>query len=215
MFLVCARSFICLGIFLCTHVCMWHDPIRSWTTSQLRPSLWTRGRAVSTRPRKKMGHTSAGNMRMSVKKDILLRASTRNTSKSPDKGLVVGVHARSAGLRLRVHRTTWRTWACAKLQSLCDRFRVGDESTHPGVNSWPFRYRACAQTLLVCLRVHFREVWITGNKKTVSILIVVFFQGIFSAKFWFNRTSKIGTVEDVKKGFLSMGSYWMAKTEAW
>jgi len=46
-----------------------------------------------------MGHASAGNNRMSVKKDILLRASTRNAAKSPDKGLVVGVHERPAGLR--------------------------------------------------------------------------------------------------------------------
>ncbi len=39
-------------------------------------------------------------MRMSVKKDILLLASTRNAAKSPDKDLVVGVHARPTGLRL-------------------------------------------------------------------------------------------------------------------
>jgi len=47
-----------------------------------------------------MGHASAGNNGMSVKKDILFRVSTRNAAKSPDKGLVVGVHARPAGLRL-------------------------------------------------------------------------------------------------------------------
>jgi hypothetical protein len=47
-----------------------------------------------------MGLASADNMRMSVKKDILLRASARNAAKSPDKGLVVGVHAHPAGLRI-------------------------------------------------------------------------------------------------------------------
>jgi hypothetical protein len=113
-------------------------------------------------------HTSAGNMCMSVKKDILLRASTRNTAKSPDKGLVVVVHARPARLRLWARRTTWRSWVCVKLQSLYARLRVGDVSTHSGVNSWPFLYRACEQSLLTCLRAHLK-VWITWNKKTDSI----------------------------------------------
>jgi hypothetical protein len=169
VFLVCAQSFICLGIFLCTHVCMWHAPIRSWATNQLQPSLWSWGCAASARPRIKMGHASAGNMRMSVKKDILLRASTRNASKSPDKDLVEGEHPRPAGLWLWTRRTTWRAWTCVKLQSLCARFRVLDVSTHSGVNSWPFRYGACEQPLLAWRRVHFRKVWMTWNKKTVSI----------------------------------------------
>ncbi len=34
-----------------------------------------------------MGHVTAYNMCMSVKKDILLCPNTRNTVKSPDKGL--------------------------------------------------------------------------------------------------------------------------------
>ena len=197
---------------------MWHAPIRSWATSQLRPPLWTRGRAASARPRSKMGHASAGNMRMSVKKDILLRASTRNAAKSPDKGLVVGVHARPAGLRLWARRKTWRAWACVKLQSLCARLRVGDVSTHSGVNSWPFRYRACEQPLLACLRAHLREGLNHRKQKNSldkqkfgksvkrpvpsfetawNVVIVVFFRGIFSTKFWFNLTSKISAVEGV------------------
>ena len=56
-----------------------------------RPFLSTRARAVWTRPRNKMGHVSVWNMYMSVKKDILLCVITRNTTKSPDKDLVVGV----------------------------------------------------------------------------------------------------------------------------
>jgi hypothetical protein len=36
---------------------------------------------------------------MSVKKDILLSVSTRNTAKSPDKDLVVGGYAHPGGLR--------------------------------------------------------------------------------------------------------------------
>jgi hypothetical protein len=51
-----------------------------------------RTRPAWGRPRSKMGHVSACNMCMSVKKDILWRTSTRNTAKSPDKDLVVGVH---------------------------------------------------------------------------------------------------------------------------
>ncbi len=155
--LVCARSFICLGIFLCTHVSMWHVPIISWATSQLRPPLWTRGRTASSRPRSKMGMTSADNMRMSMKKDILLCVNTRNTVKSPDKGLVVGVHKRPAGLRLWARRKTWRPWVCVKLQRLCARLRVGDIWTHSGVNSWPFRYRVCEQALVACLHAHLSE----------------------------------------------------------
>ena len=143
-----------LFVLTCMHVTCSNKIL---ATSQLRPPLWTWGRAVSARPRSKMGHTSAGNMRMSVKKDILLRASTRNAAKSQDKGLVVGVHARPAGLRLWTRRTTWRAWAYVKLQSLCARLRVGDVSTHSGVNSWPFRYRAREQPLLACLRAHLRE----------------------------------------------------------
>jgi hypothetical protein len=38
-----------------------------------------------------MGHVSTWNTVMSVKKDILLRERTRNTVKSTDKDLVVGV----------------------------------------------------------------------------------------------------------------------------
>ncbi len=33
-------------------------------------------------------------------------------------------------------------------------------------------------------------------------MIVVFFRGIFSTKFWFNRTSKIGAVEGVSVGVM-------------
>ncbi len=46
---------------------------------------------------------------------------------------------------------------------------VGDVSTHSGVNSWPFRYRACEQPLLACLRAHLREGLNHLKKKTVSI----------------------------------------------
>ncbi len=98
-----------------------------------------------------------GNLRMSMKKDILLRTSTRNAVKSPDKDLVVGVHVRPAGLRFWARRKTWRAWACVKLQSLCARLRVGDISTHSGVNSWPFCYRAYEQPLPACLRAHLHK----------------------------------------------------------
>jgi hypothetical protein len=39
-------------------------------------------------------------MCMSVEKDILFRVSTRNTAKSPDRDLVVGVYARPEGPEL-------------------------------------------------------------------------------------------------------------------
>jgi hypothetical protein len=37
-------------------------------------------------------------MCISIKKDILLRESTKNAAKSPDKGVVLGLHARPAGI---------------------------------------------------------------------------------------------------------------------
>ena len=40
-FLVCARNFIWLHAFLFTYFCRWHTPIRTWSTSELRPSLHT------------------------------------------------------------------------------------------------------------------------------------------------------------------------------
>ena len=46
---------------------------------------------------------------------------------------------------------------CVKLQCLCARLRLVVTPTHSGVNSWPFRYRACEQPLLACRRAHFRE----------------------------------------------------------
>jgi hypothetical protein len=36
--LVCARKLIWMHAFLLAYVCMWHTPIRTWTTSELRPS---------------------------------------------------------------------------------------------------------------------------------------------------------------------------------
>ena len=158
MFLVCTREFICLCIFLCTYVCMWHTPIRCWATSELWPSLCTWSRTPWTRPRSKMGHGSAWNMCMSVQKDILLCVSTRNSVKSPDRGLVVCVNARPSGLQLWVRRKTWRTWACVKLQCLCVRLRLDDVSTHSGVNSWSSHYHECEQPFVSCLRI-------TTNKK--------------------------------------------------
>ena len=55
-----------------------------------------------------------------------------------------------------------------KLQSLCARLRVGDVSTHSGVNSWPFRYRACEQPLLACLRAHLRE----GSRNELAVTML-------------------------------------------
>ncbi len=109
---------------------------------------------------------SGWNMYMSVQKDILLRTNTRNTTKSPDRVLVVGVDTRPAGLKLWPHRKTWRTWVCMKLQCLWVRFRLDDVSTHSGVNSWPSHYRPCEQSSFVgCLRSHLVMVWMIGNKK--------------------------------------------------
>jgi hypothetical protein len=84
-----------LFVHICMHVTYSNKILGNepFTTYPIHTRAWAR-------PRSKMGHTSACNMRMSVKKDILLRASTRNTPKSPDKGLVVGVHALPAGLWL-------------------------------------------------------------------------------------------------------------------
>jgi hypothetical protein len=40
-FLVCARKFKGLHALLFAYVCMWHAPIRTWSTIDLRPSLRT------------------------------------------------------------------------------------------------------------------------------------------------------------------------------
>ena len=103
----CVRTKLHMSGYLFVHTCMHvtcsnkilgNEPV---TTSPMN----ARACCIGTSKKQDIktlqpGHASAGNMRMSVKKDILLRASTRNAAKSPDKGLVVGEHARPAGLRL-------------------------------------------------------------------------------------------------------------------
>ena len=53
-FLVCARKFIWLHAFLFSYVCMWHAPIRTWATSELRPSLRTQVHEACTHSWSKM-----------------------------------------------------------------------------------------------------------------------------------------------------------------
>ena len=66
-----------------------------------------------------MGHASAGNMRMSVKKDILLRASSRNAAKSPDNEVRSKREAREVYLYMCPHTAIYVSSYCSTWPSYC------------------------------------------------------------------------------------------------
>ena len=139
-FLVCVRKFIWLHAFLFTYVCMWHTPIRTWATSEIRPSLRTQVHEDLPYARmctflKQDGVSNDPETFSYLMKTYESACTNTKASQIARQKRFLGNtdQLRSwSGLQFQARRCTWRTWACLKLQCLCARLRLGVAKTNSG-----------------------------------------------------------------------------------